>query len=240
MTYTAAVEPILRALGDPPAEASTRSRAQTLLRGSAPARGAIVAGALAGLISAGIGSRVVMRIIAILNDDRDGVMTDASATVGEISFGGTMGLLVLGSVAGVLGGLLYLGLRRWLWVPPAWRGLAFGLVTLVTVGQPLFDPANVDFQIFEPVVVVIALFAALFLINGLILAPLADRIHPEPVYAPGMRVPRAAAAVVALVCLFGLILTVDTFRTMVDDAGTCYSAAGGGEGCAVLERDVVP
>ncbi len=223
-----------------PAATSKRSRVRTLLRASAPIRGSVFAGAAVGFISAGVGSRIVMRIIALLNDDRDGVMTDASATVGEVSLGGTMSLLALGTIAGVLGGLLYLGLRRWLWVPPAWRGVAFAGVTLLTVGQPLFDPANVDFQIFSPVVVVIALFAALFLINGLILVPLADRIHPEPVYAPGMRVPRAAAAVVALVCLFGLILTVDTFRTMVDDAGTCYAAVGGGEGCAVLERDVVP
>jgi hypothetical protein len=222
------------------ASAAKRSWAQMLLQGSAPARGAIVAGALAGFISAGVGSRVVMRIIAVLNDDRDGVTTDASATVGEISFGGTMSLLMLGVIAGVLGGLLYLGLRRWLWVPPAWRGLAFGSVTLLTVGHLLFDTANVDFQMFEPVVVVVALFATLFLINGLLLVPLADRIHPEPAYAGGTRVPRAAAGVIALVSLVGLIGMVHTFRTMIDDAGTCYSAAGGGEGCAVLERDVVP
>lgn len=213
---------------------------RAIFRGSAPVRGAVAAGAVAGLISAGIGSRVVMRIIAVLNDDRDGVTTDASATVGEISLGGTMSLLVLGVIAGVLGGLMYLGLRRWLFVPAAWRGVAFAAVTLVTVGHPLFDTANVDFQIFEPVVVVLALFATLFLINGLILVPLADRIHPEPVYAAGTRVPKAVAGVIALVCVFGLVLIVDTFRTMRNDEGTCYSAAGGGEGCAVLERDLAP
>lgn len=219
---------------------SERPWGRTLIRRSAPARGAIVAGATAGLISAGIGSRVVMRIIAVMNDDRDGVTTDSSATVGEISFGGTMSLLMLGLIAGVLGGLLYLGLRRWLWVPAAWRGVAFAAITLVTVGQPLFDPANVDFQIFEPVAVVIALFGALFFVNGLILVALADRIHPEPAYPIGTRVPRVVAGIIALVCVLGVILTVDTFRTMVDDAGTCYSAAGGGEGCAVFERDIVP
>lgn len=224
----------------PAAAISKRSIAATLMRRSAPARGAIFAGALAGFISAGIGSRAVMRIIAVLNDDRNGVTTDASATVGEISFGGTMSLLMLGVIAGVLGGLMYVGLRRWLWVPPAWRGLAFGSVTLLTVGHLLFDTANVDFQMFEPVAVVIALFAALFLINGLILVPLADRIHPEPAYAGGSSVPRAAAGVIALVSLVGLVGMVGTLRTMIDDAGTCYSAVGGGEGCAVLERDIVP
>ncbi|MBI5287739.1 MAG: hypothetical protein HY873_02065 [Chloroflexi bacterium] len=181
-----------------------------------------------------------MRIIAVLNHDRDGVTTDARAIVGEISLGGTMSLVMLGAVAGVLGGLFYLGLRRWLWVPPTWRGPAFAAVTLLTVGHVLFDTANVDFQIFEPVAVVIALFAALFLMNGLLLVPLADRIHPEPAYPAGSRVPRAVAFVIALVCLFGLILMIDTFRTMINDAGTCYTAAGGGEGCAIREDDLVP
>ena len=216
------------------------SRARALLRGSAPVRGAAVAGALAGFVSAGIGSRVVMRIIAVLDDDHDGVLTDSSATVGEFSFGGTFSLLALGTVFGVIAGLMYLGLRRWLWVSPAWRGIVFGPLTLVTIGQLLFDSMSLDLQIFEPIAVVLVLFVALFLINGLILAPLTDRIHPEPDYATGRRMPRIAIGMLAIVALLGLALTVDTFRTIVGDAGTCYSAVGGGEGCAVFEREIVP
>lgn len=230
----------MKAEATSPPAVPKKSLMQTLVRGSAPIRGAIVAGALAGFFAAGIGSRVVMRIIALFNDDRDGVMTDSGATVGDITLGGTLGLLLLGTAFGMLGGLLYLGLRRWLLVPSAWRGVAFGLVTLVTVGQPIFDPANVDFQIVEPVLVVLALFAALFLINGVVLARLADRIHPEPVYKRSARVPRLAAGAIALVSMVGLVVTVGTVQTMVEDAGICYSAAGGGEGCAVLTADVVP
>lgn len=223
--------------GSPAARA--RSLARTLLRGSAPVRGAVVAGGLAGFVSAGIGSRVVMRIIAVLDHDHDGVLTDSRATVGEISLGGTFSLLALGTVFGVIGGLMYLGLRRWLWVSPAWRGVLFGAVTLVTIGQLLFDSMSLDLQIFEPVGVVLVLFVALFFINGLIVAPLTDRIHPEPDYATGRRMPRIAIGMLAIVSLVGLALTAGTFRTIVGDAGTCYSAVGGGEGCAVLERDVV-
>jgi hypothetical protein len=138
----------------------------------------------------------------------------------------------------MFGGLLYLGLRRWLLVPRAWRGLAFGALTLFTVGQPLFDTHNVDFQIFEPILVVIGLFAALFFINGLILAPLLDRIHPEPVYPPGKRVPLVVAGAIGIVSVLGFIVMAGTVLTMVDDAGTCYAAFGGGEGCAVFESEV--
>ena len=191
-----------------------------------------MAGAIAGFIAAGIGSRVVMFIIATINEDKAGVLTDASAIVGEFSVSGTVSLLVLGTIAGIIGGLLYLGLRRWLWVPPPYRGLAFGLLTMVTIGQPVFDTANVDFQIFEPVLVVVALFAALFFINGLILAPLFDRIHPEPSYPPSTRVPRVVAGGLGVACALGIVVFAGTLVTMVEDAGTCYAAAAG-EGCAV-------
>lgn len=227
-------------LHEPQTVVPKRSWSKALVHGTAPVRGVVVAGAGTGLVLAGIGGRVVMRIIAVVNDDRDGVMTDARATVGEISFGGTLSLLVFGTIVGVLGGLAYLGLRRWLWVSPSWRGLAFGVVTLLTVGQILFDTANVDFQIFEPVSLVVGLFAALFLINGLILAPLVDRIHPEPAYAVSTPVPRTVAGVIGLSCLFGLVVMVGTVQTMIDESGTCYSAVGGGNGCAALDRDIFP
>lgn len=220
--------------------AATHTPLQLLVRWTAPVRGAVVAGAVAGVIAAGAGSRIAMRIIAVINDDRDGVLTDASATVGDISAGGTMALLVLGTIAGVFGGIAYVALRRWLWVPQPWRGVAFAAVTLATVGHLLFDTHNVDFQMFQPIGVVIALFAALFLINGLLLAPLADRIHPEPVYPAGIAIPRTAAAAIALVTLAGAALMVDTYRTMFDEAGSCYAARGGGNGCAVLDDGIDP
>ena len=50
--------------------------------------------------------------------------------------------------------------RGWLPVPTAWKGLTYGVVTLLTVGQLQFDRANPDFQIFEPVLMVLALLAA--------------------------------------------------------------------------------
>jgi hypothetical protein len=139
-----------------------------------------------------------------------------------------------------MGGALYLGLRRWLPVPAAWKGSAYGVVTLLTVGHLLFDTHNADFQIFEPVVMVIALFSVLFFINGFILAPLMQRFHPEPAYRPSVRVSRVATGVIAVVCLLGIIGYADTIPQMVNDEGTCLSAAGGGNGCAVRSADAAP
>ena len=201
---------------------------------SGPMRGAVVAGAIAGVISAGVGARVVMRSIALADPATDGVSTDAEATVGEITVGGTLNLLMLGTIAGIM------GIRRWLPVPAAWKGLTYGFVTLLTVGHLLFDTTNADFQIFEPVLLVIALFAVLFLVNGLIVRALADRFHPEPAYRTSVRVSRAVAGVITVVSLFGIVAYADTIPQMIDDEGTCISAGGAGQGCAVRSSDVQP
>jgi hypothetical protein len=206
-------------------------------RGSGPMRHALAAGAIAGAISAGAGGRVAMRLIALANSSHDGALTDFGATVGEITFGGTIFLLIFGAFIGVFGGAAYLGLRRWLAVPAAWRGLAFGAVTLLTVGNLLIDPHNVDFEILEPAFMTVSLFAALFFVNGLILAPLADRLHPEPSYGGPAWAPRAAAAVLVALCLVGLFGTVINIRKIADHAGTCLASAEEGGGCALRPVD---
>lgn len=225
---------------DFPDTALPATRSRWIWRASGPVRGAIAAGAIAGVISAGVGARVVMRIIALADPDTDGVNTDAEATVGEITFGGTVNLLFLGTIAGIMGGLVYLGLRRWLPVPGAWKGTAYGVITLLTVGHLLFDTANADFQIFEPALMVIALFAALFLLNGLIVRALADRFHPEPAYRTSLRVSRAVTGVIAVVCVLGIVSYADTVPQMIDDEGSCISAKGAGQGCAVRQSDLAP
>ena len=199
-----------------------------------PLRWAVGLGALSGLVAAGVGSRVVMKLIALADPSTDGTFTDVKATVGEFTVAGTLGLLVLGTMVGAMGGLVYLGLRRWLPVPAAWKGVAFGVLTLASVGNVVIDDGNVDFQIFEPVLLVVVLFSALFFVNGLLLAGLMARFHPEPAYAHRPWVSRAAVGVIVIVCVVGTIGLVGGTLGMIEDQGTCLRAVGGGEGCAVL------
>ncbi len=214
-------------------ELEPKSRARSAWSATRPMRWAAGLGGLSGLIAGGVGSRVAMRLIALADSSADGTFTDSKATVGEFTMGGTFGLLMLGTVAGVMGGLLYLGLRRWLPVPPAWNGMAFSVFTFVTVGFLLFDSANADFQIFEPVLLVIGLFSMLFFVNGLLLAALMDRFHPEPEYKARARVSRLVAGVLILITVAGLLAFVGSTLGMIEDEGTCLRAVGGGEGCAV-------
>ena len=68
----------------------------------------LLSGAVAGVIVGGIGSRIVMRILAVVNNELSGIPTENGNIVGEITVGGTLGLLIFGGIfAGIIGGLSY-------------------------------------------------------------------------------------------------------------------------------------
>ncbi len=68
----------------------------------------LLSGAVAGVIVGGIGSRIVMRILAVVNNELSGIPTENGNIVGEITVGGTLGLLIFGGIfAGIIGGLFY-------------------------------------------------------------------------------------------------------------------------------------
>jgi len=147
-----------------------------------------LSGFVAGLIAGGVGSRIAMRIVAITAGDADqGAITDAEATVGEITAGGTTFLLFVGGGAGALGGLLYLAVRHWLADAGRWRGLMFGLLLLTAFGSAIIEGDNPDFDRFGAPGLNIAMFAALFIMFGLLVAPLFERIErglPRPSLRP--------------------------------------------------------
>ena len=71
-------------------------------------------GAVAGFFVGGIGSRIVMWILAVVNSEVSGIPTENGNIVGEITVGGTLGLLIFGGIfTGIIGGLFYVMIRRW-------------------------------------------------------------------------------------------------------------------------------
>jgi hypothetical protein len=129
------------------------------------------------VIVGGVGSRIAMRISAVLTDNCAELVTAGGFRCGEISMGGTVALLVQGAVlGGVIGGLLYVITKPWLRWTTRWHGLAFGLFLLITFGSLDFVSASGNFQRFETPLVNSALFALLPLLFGMAMHPLAGRI----------------------------------------------------------------
>jgi hypothetical protein len=139
---------------------------------------AVVAGLGAGVLLAGAGGRLAMRLLAATaGGAAQGRLTEADETVGVISTAGTIGFVVfVGLFFGLATGALYLLLRRWL---PRGRlgGLAFGALLLVVLAVRA-DPLradNPDFDIVGPGWLAALVFSALVLAHGMLVAALAGR-----------------------------------------------------------------
>jgi hypothetical protein len=135
-------------------------------------------GLIAGFLAFGVGSRLAMRVLALTSRDAvQGAETDAGAIIGEITFGGTMFLIVVGAFLGAGAGLLFLAGRRWLPAEGWKQGLAFGALLLALTGRLLIDPDNLDFLLLDPDWLAVALFGALPLLYGLAFVALHERLR---------------------------------------------------------------
>jgi hypothetical protein len=172
----------------------------------------LLAGFAAGFVAGGIGSRLAMKVVALVaGPSAQGRITENGNTIGVFSRD-TIFLLIFGTFLGGAGGLIYMALRPWLPKAARWRGLTFGAVLLATFGTAVIEGRNFDFSRFGNPVLNVALFGALFLLFGVLVAPLAeraDRLFPR--VPPQRRVgPGTVIAYVALAGsgLLGLFLVV--------------------------------
>ncbi len=143
-----------------------------------------LAGLIVGVALAGVGGRLVMRLAALLVPSADGAFTENGNRIGDITLGGTLGIVVgLGLLFGAVAGSLWVVVRPWL---PSSRQarLVVTIPIAVALGTPgLIEARNRDFDILQhdPLVVVslvalVALFGpALVLVDAWL-----DRRLPHP------------------------------------------------------------
>lgn len=125
---------------------------------------------IVGILVAGLGGRLFMRIIAATSSDTlRGVRTDADEPIGRVSTGGTIALIVFGGILATIAvAIAHRLLRRWL---PA-RGWQAGVVTavlglgLLGEGIGLLTPTSKDFRILSPLVLAVGMVVALTLAVG--------------------------------------------------------------------------
>ena len=97
----------------------------------------LVSGLGAGILTAGAGGRLAMRLLAVTaGPDAQGRITEADQVVGRITADGTLGFILFNGIPiGLLTAALYLLLRRWL---PA--GRLGGLILGVPAARHRRDP----------------------------------------------------------------------------------------------------
>ena len=203
--------------GDGPATAPG-APAAGLLR-SALAVGA--AGVAAGFVAGGAGGRLAMRVLALTTPDAEGLTTEAGATIGEITLGGTLGLIIFaGGFAGVFSALVF-GLLHPLLPGGRTGGALLGALLLVLAGtrsEPL-RADNFDFGILGPDWLALALFVALGLFQGMLLVALAGRaVDGRRLASPIPRTGRVATAGRVVVGLLALAALPGAITAVADIA----------------------
>lgn len=184
---------------------------------------AVVSGVVPGILVAGAGGRLIMRLLAATaGDSAQGRVTEAEEIVGEISVGGTIGFIVFtGVFFGLATGALFLLLRRWL-PGGRLRGLAFGGV-LLAVAATRVEPLrrdNPDFDIVGPGWLSVLAFTALVLVHGMCVAAVAGRYSRAlPLVSGRRRDLLAYAPLLLTVPVAGLLLPVALVGVVVIFAG---------------------
>ena len=194
---------------------------------------AVVSGLVSGILVAGAGGRLVMRLLAATaGDAAQGRITEAEEVVGQISVGGTIGFIVFtGLFFGLATGALFLLLRRWL---PGGRlgGLAFGGVLLALAAtrvEPLRRD-NPDFDIVGPGWLSVVAFTALVVVHGMCVAAVAGRYSRTLPLVSGRR--RALLAYAPLL----LTAPVAGVLPLVAVAGAVVTAASRAQGLVAAVR----
>ena len=177
---------------------------------------ALGVGAAVGLVVAGAGSRLAMRLIAVADDREDfGLPTEGGDVVGEVTLDGTLFVLFNGLAQGIVGALLYLALRRWLPERPFARALVFALIVLGIGLTAIVNGNDADFEFVNTAVSVLS-FACVLLAYGLLVPILIDRFSPPTV--SGSRWGRGVMAGVLVLALVSGALAVWRALEIADGA----------------------
>lgn len=143
-----------------------------------------LAGLVVGLAVGGIGSRVVMRIAALLVPEAVGLRTENDNVIGEITLGGSLALVVfIGLLATVSLATVWVVISPWLPRTMLRRALVTTPVAVALGAVAIVEGTNPDFVILghNPIVVVSLLLLIATMAPAMVLADTwLDRRMPRP------------------------------------------------------------
>ena len=174
---------------------------------------AAMAGFLGGFFAGGW-ARIAMRLAGTLTSDGNrGLLTENDAVVSEITFGGTLFLAFTGAAFGVVVGLLYIAIRRWLPGSSRQKPVIFSVLLLGVFGFVIMDPSNPDYVTFGPAWLNVVTFSLGYIVIGTVVGLLVesfDRRIPKLDELAGSRLRRliktAGLAPFALIGVLAILI----------------------------------
>jgi hypothetical protein len=131
------------------------------------------AGAITGVVVAGVGGRIAMRLAALLVPQATGSSTENGFRIGDITLGGSLGLVFFGLLVGLLVGMLWVIISPWIPSSGVRRALLAIPIGVALGTNGLVDGENQDFLILRHNVVVVVVLIALVALIGFAV-PLVD------------------------------------------------------------------
>lgn len=123
-------------------------------------------GLVVGILLAGVGGRLVMRLAALIVPESARAVTENGNVIGTVTFAGSMGLVVfVGLVFGVVAGSLWVVISPWLPAATSARVLLTIPIAVALGTRGLIDDRNRDFAILrhDPLVIAsLVILVALF------------------------------------------------------------------------------
>ncbi|MFA9429506.1 hypothetical protein [Egicoccus sp. AB-alg2] len=136
---------------------------------------AATAGLVVGFLVNGVGSRLAMLLLARLNPQATGRISDDGFRMGQFGLAETLDLVTFGVAIGVLGGVIFLVVRGLRFGPRWFRTSSMVVGPAVVVGALLVHTGGVDFTLLQPAWLSIALFVALPAMYAYAVVRLGDR-----------------------------------------------------------------
>jgi hypothetical protein len=172
-----------------------------------------IAGLIAGVLVAGLGGRVAMRLAALVVPGSLGEFTENGFRIGAITLNGSIGLILTGLGIGLGVGVVWVTIRPWI---PGGRKMRVLLAMPMAVALGSFgliQGENSDFAILERNPLVVGILVGLVALIGLAIALLDVWLDGRLPHATSLAsAPAGIYSVVTLLgLLFGLPLVVLTY-----------------------------
>jgi hypothetical protein len=163
-----------------------------------------LAGAIVGVLVAGLGGRIVMRLAALAVPASEGRFTENGNRIGDITGEGTIALILFGGLFfGTLGGTVWVVVSPWIPGGALVRAILSAPIAVALTGIGLIHGTNPDFRILAHHTGVVAMLVTLVALAGFAIALVDSRLDD--------RLPRAgsssrSASIYATLTLVGGLL----------------------------------